>query len=311
MSCVESSQEKIWKPSLYLKALRAPFLSATTLPMILGGLLALKEKEGSMLLFALIITCGALINLATNTLNDYFDYIKGCDNKETPRTPFSGGSGLIVDGLLTTEEVSRLSTVLIFFAFTSGLVILTLSPANPFIVLLLGLGGIFLGYAYSAPPFSLSSRGLGELAVFLACGPLSVIAPCYIMSGAFSTTSLFASLPPGLMTTAILWINQFPDFESDRKSGKRNLLVRIGREKGRLFYFMLLMAAAGTLVFASLASFLPMASLWGLAFLIPLPGAAKILAKNDKNPEKLIPAMALTILSQTLLSIAMILAVII
>ena len=309
MNCTEASQEKTWKPILYLKALRAPFLVATTLPMMLGALLSSNEKDLQMLLFILTIACGALINLATNTLNDYFDYLKGCDHKETPQTPFSGGSGLIVDGCLTPDEVSGLSGVLVFAALATGLSILTLSPANPLIILLLGLTGIFLGYAYSAPPLRLSSRGLGEIAVFAACGPLSVMAPYYIMCGNFSTTSLIASLPPGLMTTAILWINQFPDFETDKKAGKKNLLVRIGRENGRYIYLILILTAATSLLFAATCSFLPMRSLWGLLFLIPLVHASKVLFNSFQSPTKLIPAMALTIVSQAILSIAMILAV--
>lgn len=311
MSCVDSSQEKIWKPLLYLKALRAPFLAATTLPMILGGVLALREKEGSILLLILTITCSALINLVTNTLNDYFDYMQGYDSEEAQRTPFSGGSGLIVNGFITTEEILRLSAVLIFSVLAAGLVILMLSPANPLIILLLGLAGIFLGYAYSAPPFSLSSRGMGEITVFLACGPLSVMTPYYIMSGSLSTMPLLASLPPGLMVTAILWINQFPDFETDREAGKKNLLVRMGREKGRLVYIILALTASLSLLFAGVSSHLPRESLWGLLFLISLIPAAGGLRKNFKDPLKLVPAMAITILSHIILTGTMIVAVII
>ena len=311
MNCSKSSQEKSSEKtsrlSLYIKELRAPFLSASVLPIVLGGVLVPGwDKAGKLLLFALIILCGSLIHLASNTMNDYFDFKSGSDSPDTCKTPFSGGSGLMVEKLLVPGEVLILSICLLALAALTACVILYLSPGPPLFILLFGAAGVFLGYIYTAPPFSFVYRGLGELTIFLAFGPLTVCATYYILSGNISISPFLYPLAPGIMTTAILWINQFPDYETDKRAKKKTLVVQIGLSRSRYIYFILIALTATTLVVGSLYGQLPMKTLWALFFILPAIAAAIILHRHYLTPSRLIPAMASTIGAQTVLTLIMI-----
>ena len=267
------------------------------------------NKENLLLLFLTII-CASLIHLASNTFNDYYDFIHGSDNKDTKITPFSGGSGLIVDGKLSSREVLLISIVLTAAALVTGLGVLNVSPANPLIVMLLGLAGFLLGFCYTASPFKLVYRGLGEVVIFIAFGPLPVLTAFYILGGELSNLPLIASLPPGIMTCAILWINQFPDFETDAQAGKTNLLVRMGTERGRYVYYALVGVSAGVICLGTYFGQLPNGSIWALLYLAPSGAASLLLHKNYDDGQKLVPAMGLTVAAQSVMTVLMIVAVI-
>lgn len=279
---------------------------------MLGAVLVPEWKSNNnLLLLSLLLIGAALIHLASNTFNDYFDYRKGSDSKETKVTPFSGGSGLLVEELLTPGEVLTLSFTLLLFALLAGFGVIYMSPASPGLIIALGTSGVLLGYCYTASPFQLAYRGAGEIAVFIAFGPLPVIAAYCILGGNTSQIPLLASLPPGIMTAAILWINQFPDFETDRNAGKCNLLVGLGLSKGRYVYYSLILIAAFFIWAAVHSGGLPLGSLWALTFLAPALAASVILHNNYGNVEKLVPAMALTIIANTLMSLIMVVTVLI
>ncbi len=311
MDCTAPSQVKTSRIHLYLQELRAPFLSASVLPILFGILLV---RHGGGLLhpaLALYLTLsGIFIHLAGNTLNDYFDFRQGADNQNVTKTPFSGGSGLLADEKLSPKEVLSISVLLMAAALVTGILTIIVSPANPVIVILFGLAGLVLGYIYSAPPFKLCYRGGGEIVIFLACGPLPVSAAYYILKGDLPLSALLASIPIGLITIAILWINQFPDYLSDREAGKKNLVVRVGTGRARWIYPIILLTTALSLREIVQMKIIPGTALWGLIFLLAALPAAFILFRHHDNPLKLVPAMALTIMSHALLAISMIIALI-
>ena len=307
MAHTVSSQEKTSKLSLYIKELRAPFITASVLPMALGVALAYSDQskaEPALIFFALL--CGTLIHLSANTLNDLFDFKSGCDTSQVNKTPFSGGSGMLAEGLLSYAEVKSISTILVVLSLATGGAVIALSPGDRSVLLIFGAIGLFLGIAYTAPPFKLVYKGLGEIAIFLAFGPLPVVSAYYIMSGTFSFTSFIASIPSGLMTTAILWINQFPDYSSDKKADKNNLVVAMGLEKSRYVYYLLVLLSALVVLAAALSGILQKWSLLGLLFLFPALAASLILHKHFKDTPKMIPAMGLTIMSHFVLIVLMI-----
>ena len=125
-------------------------------------------------------------------------------------------------------------------------------------VLLFGLVGVFSAYFYTAPPLRLAARrGLGELFVGLNFGPLAVAGTVYALTGQVGLVEFLVGLPIGLLTTAILWINQFPDEDSDRAAGKYNLVVVLGGQQARWGYLALLAVAFGLVFYGALAGFFP------------------------------------------------------
>jgi 1,4-dihydroxy-2-naphthoate octaprenyltransferase len=131
------------------------------------------------------------------------------------------------------------------------------SLSNAQNVAIIGLIGLFLGYFYTARPIRLASRGgLGEIAIFLAFGPLLTLGTLFAIST--TTIELFSidfynvmylGIPLGLLTTNILYINQFPDANSDAKTGKNHLVVTLGKKAARWGYLLILLAAFGSSYF--------------------------------------------------------------
>ena len=115
------------------------------------------------------------------------------------------------------------------------------------------LAGLFLGYFYTAPPLRLvAKRGLGELSIFLAFGPLLTIGTgLAIFAGNFADfvenehlfNCLLLGIPMGLLTTNILLINEFPDMKSDKTTGKNHLVVTFGKKNSRWLYLIFLLLA--------------------------------------------------------------------
>src|SRR6185369_742399 len=159
---------------------------------------------------------------------DITDFDSGADLNVAPedRSPFSGGRRVLVDGLLTRGQTLAVAVAAYGLAIASGLAIMFLREPR---VLWLGLAGVGLAWAYTTPPLKLAYRGLGELAVAVAYGPLICCGTYLVQRRALPLEILWLSVPVGLLIAAFLWINQFPDYRADLKADKRNWVVRLGR----------------------------------------------------------------------------------
>ena len=144
------------------------------------------------------------------------------------RTNFSGGKRVLVDALLTRRQTWAIAIVFGGLGVALGAVIVFVrEPA----VFWIGAVGLVLGWSYHGPPLKLAYRGLGELDVVLCYGPVLSVATCLMLTGHWSWAAFWLSVPLGILTTAFLWVNEFPDFLADRAAGKRNLVARMGRAR--------------------------------------------------------------------------------
>ncbi len=230
--------KKEYETSVWIKALRAPFFTASIVPVFLGTTVAYAfNNVFNPAYFILTLIGVVLLHAGGNMLNDYFDYISGADiNNETP-TPFSGGSRVLVDGLLKPESILQASILSIALGLGIG-GFLAYKLGVPIIVL--GVFGVLCSIVYSAPPFKLAYRGLGEFIVGLAFGPLIVFGSYYVQTGAVSIAPIFASLPIAFLIAAVLYINEFPDYEADKKAGKNQLVVLLGLKNAVMGYGLII-----------------------------------------------------------------------
>jgi 1,4-dihydroxy-2-naphthoate octaprenyltransferase len=281
--------------NVYLKALRAPFLAGSLIPVIIGAAFAFTEKNMSFPLFVITALGVSALHLGANLLNDYYD-AKGSDPINMRLTPFSGGSRMIQDGEIAPWLI--LLMALTFFALGSCAGVWLAYLKRP-LVLVIGLLGLSAGWAYSAPPLQLMSRGWGEVLIFLAFGPLVTLGTYYVMSGTLSWPAFALGFPQGFFIAGVIWINQFPDYKADSESGKRNLVVRWGPEISRYLYCAIMLLAFVIVVL--LISVVGLSYLIMLSFIaLPLAfKAMRILWKEYLSHEGVIPAQALTI--QTLI----------
>ncbi|MDY0011763.1 MAG: prenyltransferase [Rhodocyclaceae bacterium] len=278
---------------LWLAATRPPFLSVTLVGCLLG--LACAASSGveidpvtafMTVLFALLAHAGG------NVINDYHDARSGADAANTQRLfPFTGGSRFIQNGVLSAGQTGRFGYGLLAAVIPAGLWLAW--QAGPGLIAI-GLAGLLVGWAYSAPPIKLMSRGLGEFGI-VAAWLLVVMGADFVQRGAFSTLPVVAGLSYALLVAAILYINQFPDFAGDQASGKRTLVVLLGPDTAKWGYLVMTLVAYGWLVLLVGNQALPQKAAAAALTLVLSFSAARALIKQAREPARLAGAIKLTI----------------
>jgi 1,4-dihydroxy-2-naphthoate polyprenyltransferase len=281
----------------WLVVTRAPFLTATLVPILAGAAWVSARNLTQPFpwgMFVLALFGAIALHVSANTFNDYFDWRSGTDKVNNAYfMPYSGGSRSIELGLISEKRLLWVAWMALALASLAGLPFLILRGP---VLLLFGLAGVFSAYYYTAPPLRLAARkGLGELLVGLNFGPLMVAGTVFALTGNLSWLDFFIGLPIGLFTTAILWINQFPDLEADALTGKINLVVILGRQRARWGYLLLMVAAFGSALLGVLLGYLPESVLLMLAG-VPLAIHTTRILFRHYNERLLIKANSNTIL---------------
>ncbi len=275
---------------------RAPFLTAIIMPILVGAAWVVYQglvQPFPWDLFLLALFAGISLHIAANTFNDYFDWKSGTDQANNDYfLPYSGGSRSIELGLISEKALFRVALVSLSIASLLGVILAFRSGPG---ILIFGVIGALSSYFYTAPPLRLAARkGLGELLIGLNFGPLVTAGTVYALTGSISVADFLIGIPIGLLTTAILWINQFPDEASDRETGKINLVVLLGKKRARWGYLLLLIVAFGLLLYWLVAGLLPLSVLLIVAS-IPLAIYAGRIAVREYDQRSLIRANAATI----------------
>ena len=208
---------------LFLRATRLPFLSATFVPVLLGIAIAAYVNGFNWWLALLTVIGGAAIHLGVNVSNDVFDTQSGADEANVNPTQFSGGSRVILYGLVSMRRMALLAAG--FFAIGMGIGVL-LAALRGWDLLWLGVAGALIGIFYTAPPLRLVHRGLGELAVAVGFGPIMALGAYFVQAQEYALEPLLASLPVAILIALILYVNEVPDRPADAAIGKRTLPVR-------------------------------------------------------------------------------------
>ena len=272
---------KIFK---WMVIMRLPFLSATFVPIFAGAAItSMLGEPVSWSWLGLTLLAGAFLHIGTNTSNDYFDHKSGTDalNYNYSNEGLNGGSRSIQMGLITPKGM--LTLAIITFALSAAVGIpLILRSGMP--ILWLGLIGFFSGLFYTAPPFKFSSRkGMGEFLIGLNFGPLMVAGSTLVQTGKLIPESFLAGIPIGLLIAAVVYMNEFPDHESDKATGKNTLIVVFGPERARAGYVALVASAFISIVIMAINGTLPMLSLIALLAVYFGYTATKTLYKYYNN----------------------------
>ncbi len=277
----------------YFAATRPAFLSASLMACLIGFAIAHYEGIGLDGLLVLVTVWFALLaHAGANVLNDYYDALNGTDAQNSERIfPFTGGSRFIQNGVLSLAQTRNFGFALVACVAVAGLWLMTHSSPQ---LLYVGLAGLFVGWAYSAPPFKLNSRGVGEVCIttgFLAI----VVGADMVLRKEGSLAPYIAGLPYALLATNLLYINQFPDRTADMAAGKMHWVARLEVEQARWGYVLLAGLAYGWLLFAVWAGYLTM---WALLGLLSMPlslNAARELFRHAGQPQDLAKGIKMTI----------------
>ena len=280
----------------WMVIMRLPFLSATIVPILLGTAVASRYTNIDWFYFALTMLGGSLLHIGTNTSNDYFDHTSGTDEANyNYMVPFSGGSRSIQMGLISSKGMLYLSIITFLLSGLAGIPLIMKAGIN---ILYLGFIGFLSGFFYTAPPFRFSSRkGIGELLIGLNFGPLMVVGSFLVQTNGEIThafEAVLAGIPIGFLVAAIVYVNQFPDHDGDKATGKNNLVVVFGPERARIGYVLLVVGAFISIIVMALNGTFPMLSLMALITSVFSIYTIKILYKHYDN-RLLQPANAGTI----------------
>ncbi|MBP1737560.1 MAG: putative 1,4-dihydroxy-2-naphthoate octaprenyltransferase [Oscillospiraceae bacterium] len=247
---------------LWFNVVRPFSLTASIIPVLLGGVIAMREGVFQLSTLALCLVAMTALQISANLISDCDDYLNQVDTKES-----FGSSGMIVNGSFTPRQALRGGMLFLALGSVLGLLLVYISGL---VVLLLGVVGVVSAYFYTRKPFSLKYRGLGAPFVFLMFGPLPVLGAYYIQTQRFSLLALLLSVPIGLLTTAILHANDIRDITSDRKAGIQTFAMEIGIHKASVVYVCFLsisyLAVLLMMVFGTL-------SIWSAAVFLTLPVA--------------------------------------
>lgn len=267
---------------------------ASTIPMIVGGSLAFYITNSFDFFWFFISLFGIyLIEIGKNAINECVDFKSGVDLFVTAdkRTPFSGGKKTIIDNKLTFFENAIIGFVTIGLSALVGIFVVYFREPK---VIWIGLLGLFFALFYSLPPFKFSYRGIGEFVVGFTFGILITSGIYLVLTKNFSFVPVVAGLPFAFLIANVLLINEFPDYEADKKGNKRNLVVRFGKKKSVVIYALFYSGAYLSFIFSSLYFRNPLF----LITLVTLPMAIKSInnAKiNYDNIQDLVKSNALTV----------------
>lgn len=222
----------------WLTLLRLGATARGVLPYLLGAIVAWSQGYSINWVVLLLSTVAVLsVMLMTFLINEYYDYETDLRNKEFHS--LSGGSRVLPLGLVRRELVKIAAYIFMGVSGGIGLLLYFHFGTGPFTIPF-GMLAIFLGYFYTAPPIQLSYRGLGEIAIWFSCGWLSTMTGYYLQTGRFDMVTTLISLPGATSVFLVILMNEVPDIHSDRLSNKRNLAVRLGRQRVVFLYNILL-----------------------------------------------------------------------
>jgi len=256
---------------------RGGFTSASLFPIFAIAAFFAGSGDGLFSVLSLVLCAAGIVflHVSSNLFNDYYDVKDGTDGANTEYfnaglnstvlegAQLSGGSRSIELGLITLDGTLSLARKMLVAAiiFTAGLLynsyLVSGEISNAQNSLIIGCIGGLLGYFYTARPVRLvARRGLGEIAIFLAFGPVLTLGALFAIST--STIELYSQeffnaiyigIPFGFLTTNILYINQYPDTVSDAKTNKNHLIVTLGKKNARWGYLLILLAAFGSSIY--------------------------------------------------------------
>jgi len=216
------------QPQAWLLATRPKTLLASICPVLLGTVLAWQKAQFQLWIFLFTLTFALLIQIATNLSNDYFDCIRGADTKERK------GPIRVTQAGLVSPKTIRLAFILTFLS--ALLIAIPLALVGGVWIWIFAALSIVLGYLYTGGPYPLAYIGLGDLFVLVFFGPVACVGTYYLQTLQINMETCILGIGLGLISTAILVVNNLRDIEEDRKARKKTLAVRFGKAFSRFEY---------------------------------------------------------------------------
>jgi 1,4-dihydroxy-2-naphthoate octaprenyltransferase len=239
-------ENKLNTIKIWWMALRPKTLPASIIPVIMGIALAKKNHTINFFLVFITLFCAILIQIGTNLVNDYSDFKKGADDDKR-----IGPLRVTQAGLISESNMKRGIYFVLFLILLSS-IFLIIRGGIP--ILIIGISALLAGYYYTGGSSPYGYLGFGDIFVLIFFGPVSLAGAYYIQTLTVNPLIIFTGLGPGLISVAILTVNNIRDIDNDRRTGKKTLVVRLGRKFGIIEYNISIIIASFIPLIASLLS---------------------------------------------------------
>jgi 1,4-dihydroxy-2-naphthoate octaprenyltransferase len=275
--------------SIWFRVIRIKFLLASVIAVSLGLSISYWQTKSLDPVSAAITVGGViLLHASVDLLNDYSDYKRGIDTI-TKRTKFSGGTGVLPEGLLKPSTV--------YFA---GIICLVLgSLAGAYFVIVHGLIiAAILGFAILSIYFystKIVDSGLGEIFVGIK-GTMIVLGTMFIQTEQIVPTNIIAGIIAGTLSSFVLFITSFPDHDADKQKGRKTLVIVLGKMKAANLYWAFPCVAYGLIIFGIMSQLLPVYCAIVFATIPLVVKSGKKIKKSIDNIEQFILIMKSTVL---------------
>ena len=286
----------------WLRAFRLKFLISSVVAVTNGLALAIwKENEISFFYAGLTFVGVICLHASIDLLNDYWDYRRGIDT-ETSRTRYSGGTGVLPDNLLEPSSVYVMGLLLLFIGALVGTYLIIMRGVAVAFILVFAILAV---YFYSTDIVNL---GLGEFFVAIK-GALIVIGTYYVQTASFDLSAIYIGVIIGILSAIVLIVNSFPDFDADRLSGRRTLVILLGKPRTARVLTALVLCPYILIVGGISLGYLKM---YSFISLVSLPMAINVIKLKNTfylRRDKLDSVMRTTLLYSRVTSVALALSI--
>lgn len=273
---------------LWSRAIRIKFLLASVIAVTNGIVISYWKTGYIDIGYAVLTYIGIMcLHISVDLLNDYSDFKRGIDTN-TKRTKFSGGTGVIPENLISSKLIYCAG---IIFLIVGGMIGLYFVTIKGIIILVLLIFAIISIYFYST---NIVNAGLGELFVAIK-GCMIVLGSYYIQSDSIELTSVYVGIIIGLLSSVVLLVTSFPDYDADKKSGRRTLVIVIGKENSIKLLIIIIGVTYAMIIGGAIFNVLPIFSIIGIS---SAPFAVKAVRKLRRfhDTGELVSSMANSII---------------
>jgi 1,4-dihydroxy-2-naphthoate polyprenyltransferase len=273
---------------LWSRAIRIKFLLASAIAVTNGIAISYWQTAyidlGNALLTYFGIMC---LHISVDLLNDYSDFKRGIDTN-TKRTKYSGGTGVIPENLINSRLIYCAGIIFLILGGLTGLYFVTIKGI---IILILLIFAIISIYFYST---NIVNAGLGELFVAIK-GCMIVLGSYYIQSDTIELTSVYVGIIIGLLSSVVLLVTSFPDYEADKKSGRRTLVIVIGKENSVKLFVIIVGITYAMIICGSIFNVIP---IFSTICILSMPFAIKAvhMLRRFNDAGELVSSMANSII---------------
>jgi 1,4-dihydroxy-2-naphthoate octaprenyltransferase len=274
--------------SAWLRVIRIRFLLSSVIAVSVGLGISWWHIGQIDILYA-IMTMGGVVSLhaSVDLLNDYWDFKRGIDT-QTQRTKMSGGTGVLPEGLLQPNQVYRVGIAFLIIGALIGSYFVIIDGIVIGMILTFAVVSI---YFYST---KIVDSGLAEIFVAIK-GTMIVLGTYFIQTLEINLTTIMGGIFIGALSSLVLFITAFPDFEADKAKGRKTLVISVGKQKATIVFWIFPIVVYSILISGIFYEIFPIYCIISLATFPLIIKSGLLLKQNFDDVNKLIPAMSYTI----------------